>query len=103
MSGFRRSRSARVATGSHGLHRRRSARGNVPAGESIGARLAEVRRIHSDNDRSLTYVYAPELDVASHAKGIASDAWTAALEEVDAAVGSFATSLGSQSGNARDG
>jgi hypothetical protein len=68
------------------------------AGETIGARLAEVRRIHAANDRSLTYVYAPELDVASHAKGIASDAWTTALEEVDAAVGPFAASLGPHTG-----
>ena len=68
------------------------------AGESIGARLAEVRRVHGGHERSLSYVYAPELDVASHAKGIASDAWVAALEEVDAAVGAFATSLGPRAG-----
>jgi hypothetical protein len=68
------------------------------SGESIGARLAEVRRIHAAHDRSLTYVYAPELDVASHAKGMASDAWASALEEVDAAVGAFASSLGPQIG-----
>lgn len=67
-------------------------------GESIGARLAEVRRIHDSQERSLTYVYAPELDVVAHAKGIASDAWVAALEEVDAAVGTFAASLGSRTG-----
>lgn len=68
------------------------------AGDSIAARLAEVRRIHSDHERSLTYVYAPELDVVAHAKGIASDAWAAALEEVDAAVGTFAAALGPNTG-----
>jgi predicted AlkP superfamily pyrophosphatase or phosphodiesterase len=67
-------------------------------GESIAARLAEVRHIHSTHDRSLTYVYAPELDVAAHASGIASDAWLAALEEVDAAVGTFAAALGPRAG-----
>jgi predicted AlkP superfamily pyrophosphatase or phosphodiesterase len=64
------------------------------AGDSIAARLAEVRRIHGSHDRSVTYVYAPELDIAAHAKGVASDTWTAALEDVDAAVGAFAAALG---------
>jgi hypothetical protein len=68
------------------------------AGESIAARLAEVRRIHASTERSLTYVYAPEVDVAAHATGIASDAWTSALEDVDAAVGVFAASLGRDAG-----
>lgn len=67
-------------------------------GESIAARLAEVRRIHGSHEHSLTYVYAPELDVVAHASGIASDAWTAALEEVDAAVGAFSASLGPRAG-----
>ncbi|MGB3910436.1 MAG: alkaline phosphatase family protein [Pseudolysinimonas sp.] len=67
-------------------------------GESIGARLAEVARIHGTHERSLSYVYAPELDVVAHAKGIASDAWVAALEEVDAAVGTFAGTLGPRTG-----
>lgn len=68
------------------------------AGESIATRLAEVRRIHAAHERSLTYVYAPELDVVAHAKGIASDPWAAALEEVDAAVGTFAAGLGPKVG-----
>jgi hypothetical protein len=67
-------------------------------GESIAARLAEVRAIHGAQARSLCYVYAPELDVAAHATGIASDAWSAALEEVDAAVGAFAATLGPRAG-----
>jgi hypothetical protein len=68
------------------------------AGDTIASRLAEVRRIHGSHDRSLSYVYAPELDIAAHAKGIASDAWTSALEEVDAAVGAFVTGLGPRAG-----
>lgn len=63
------------------------------AGDTLVDRFAEVRRIHATHERSLTYVYAPEVDVASHAAGIASEAWTRALEEVDAAVGAFAASL----------
>lgn len=68
------------------------------AGDSIAVRLAEVRRIHGSYDRSLTYVYAPELDVAAHASGIASEAWSSALEEVDEAVGAFAAGLGPKAG-----
>lgn len=64
------------------------------AGESLAARLAEVRRLHAATERSLSYVYAPELDMAAHASGLDSDAWRAALEDVDAAVGSFTAGLG---------
>lgn len=62
-------------------------------GESLAERFAEATRIHAAHERSLTYVYAPEVDVALHAAGIASGAWVAALEEVDAAVGAFAARL----------
>jgi predicted AlkP superfamily pyrophosphatase or phosphodiesterase len=68
------------------------------AGESLASRMAEVRDIHTAHDRSLTYVYAPELDVAAHASGIASDAWTTALDDVDAAVSSFTATLGPDAG-----
>jgi predicted AlkP superfamily pyrophosphatase or phosphodiesterase len=68
------------------------------AGESLAARFAEVRRLHAENERSLSYVYVPELDVAAHGAGIGSAAWTDALEEVDAAVGAFVASLGPQTG-----
>jgi len=64
------------------------------AGESIDDRLAVLARIHAEHDRSLSYVYAHELDAAAHAKGMASAAWTAALEELDAAVGEFGSRLG---------
>ena len=67
-------------------------------GESIAARLAEVRRIHVQHPRSLTYVYVHEVDAAAHAKGVGSPAWTAALEEVDAEVGSFTATLGARTG-----
>ena len=67
-------------------------------GETLAARFAEVSRIHAAADRSLTYVYAPEVDVAAHATGIASTAWTTALEDVDAAVGDFARGLGRDAG-----
>lgn len=67
-------------------------------GESVAERLAEVRRLHARHPRSLTYVYAHEVDAAAHAKGVGSPAWTAALEDVDAAVGEFAAALGPRAG-----
>lgn len=68
------------------------------AAEFLAGRLAALRGIHAENERSLSYVYAPELDVAAHAHGMASNAWLAALEDLDAAVGSYVTSLGAQTG-----
>lgn len=68
------------------------------AGESLGERLAQVRRLQAEHPRTLSYVYAPEVDIAAHAKGVGSDAWVAALEEVDAAVGAFTSTLGSRTG-----
>jgi hypothetical protein len=57
-----------------------------------------VRRIHARHPRSLTYVYAHEVDAAAHAKGVGSDAWTAALEDVDAALAGFVGTLGARAG-----
>lgn len=68
------------------------------AGETLADRLAVARRLQDGCDRSIAYVYAPEVDVAAHARGIASDAWTAALEEVDAAVGASVATLGPRVG-----
>lgn len=68
------------------------------AGDSVAGRLAQVTRIHRENDRSLCYVYVPEVDVAAHAHGVGSDRWTAALEDVDAALGAFAASLTAHTG-----
>lgn len=67
-------------------------------GESVGERLAEVRRVHATTQRSLCYVYAPELDMAAHASGLDSGAWRAALEEVDAEVGAFVGTLARDAG-----
>jgi hypothetical protein len=63
------------------------------AANSIGERLAEARLVLDENDQALVYVYVPELDQAAHKHGWRSAAWTDRLEEVDAAVRSFAASL----------
>jgi len=63
------------------------------AGASIGERLARAHEAMS-GPPALIYVYVPELDTASHAHGLESPNWLAALEELDAAVARFAARLG---------
>jgi hypothetical protein len=63
------------------------------AGESIAERFHRARKVLGESDRSLSYVYIPELDAASHQHGWRSPRWTAALEEVDTAVAEFASTL----------
>jgi hypothetical protein len=62
------------------------------AGAAIADRFARVREVLA-GPSALTYLYVPELDVAAHAKGWESDAWVAALEEFDAALGAFLLGL----------
>lgn len=62
----------------------------VAAG-SIADRLELTRELLADGSASrLIYTYIPELDMAGHAAGSASSAWTARLEELDAALATFA-------------
>jgi len=63
------------------------------AGASIADRLARAHEALA-GPSALIYVYVPELDTASHAHGLESPNWLAALEELDAAVGRFAPQLG---------
>ena len=63
------------------------------AAGSIAERLARAHEALS-GPSALIYVYVPELDSASHAHGLESPNWLAALEELDAAVGRFAPGLG---------
>jgi hypothetical protein len=60
---------------------------------SIADRLARVGEALA-GPPALVYVYVPELDTASHAHGLESPNWVAALEELDAALGRFLPGLG---------
>lgn len=62
-------------------------------GASIGDRLARAHEALA-GPPALIYVYVPELDTASHAHGLESPNWLAALEQLDAAVARFAPTLG---------
>ncbi|MBH0129125.1 alkaline phosphatase family protein [Salinibacterium sp. NK8237] len=65
--------------------------------------LAERLRVavavgHSSTEPSLTYVYAPELDMAGHANGWQSTQWTHALESLDSALASAVRDLAADQG-----
>lgn len=63
-------------------------------GASIADRLrraAEVAR--EPGAPGIVYVYVPELDMAAHAYGVASDRWLVALEAVDAAARDLVAAL----------
>ena len=61
--------------------------------KDIADRFAEARAILDGPERALVYLYVPELDVAAHAYGWASDRWLAALEELDSALAAFERTL----------
>ncbi|MBN9177187.1 MAG: alkaline phosphatase family protein [Microbacterium sp.] len=49
-------------------------------------RLETARGLAEAHAGALVYAYVPELDTIGHARGWESDAWTAGLEDVDAAL-----------------
>ncbi|GGF24025.1 nucleotide pyrophosphatase [Subtercola lobariae] len=70
-------------------------------GKTIADRFAAARALLDRTpagQRTLTYLYIPELDMASHAHGWQSDQFTAALETVDAEMAAFSAALGSGEG-----
>lgn len=53
--------------------------------DDVAARFA-IAAERARTERTLTYVYVPELDKVGHRDGVESSHWTAALESLDAAV-----------------
>lgn len=62
-------------------------------GISVGDRFAQARSILDSTDPALIYLYVPELDQAAHKYGSGSEQWIMKLEELDAAVATFAKGL----------
>ena len=60
---------------------------------SLSDRFAEARRILATGEPSLTYLYIPELDKASHQYGWESPQWLSGLEAVDAELQTFMRGL----------
>jgi hypothetical protein len=62
--------------------------------DTIADRFDAARSVLDDAEqRSVTYLYVPELDMTAHAEGWQSDRWTHLLEELDSAVQSFVRTL----------
>lgn len=68
------------------------------SGPDPAARVEEARAVLDAHDRALLYVYAAEVDHASHNHGRDSSRWIRAIESVDAAVASLAEGLGPRDG-----
>lgn len=64
----------------------------------IDDRIDTVRAWLRSRDRGIAYVYVPELDAVSHAHGVESSEWIAALETLDGAVRDLAAGLGERDG-----
>ncbi|WP_309069708.1 alkaline phosphatase family protein [Microbacterium sp.] len=58
------------------------------ASDDIRMRVRLAYELAARESGSLVYCYLPEVDKAGHRRGVASDAWMSALEDIDAA---FAT------------
>jgi len=67
-------------------------------GADARERLASLSRALADPTPGLVYYYVPDLDVAGHAKGMASGEWVAALEALDAEVAAAVGLLGRRHG-----
>jgi hypothetical protein len=62
------------------------------------ARRLRLRDALASPGPALIYYYVPDLDVAGHAKGLASPEWTSELEDVDAELAEIVTYLGPRDG-----
>ena len=69
----------------------------VPA-NSLAERRAAAVRIAREHPGSLTYLYIPELDKASHQYGWESGQWLSALEAVDAELQKLSSELPARTG-----
>jgi hypothetical protein len=66
-------------------------------GASLADRMTRAREVLA-GPSALAYLYVPELDTAAHAQGWQSDAWAAALEELDTALRGLLPALGPRDG-----
>ncbi|TPX00596.1 alkaline phosphatase family protein, partial [Schumannella luteola] len=62
------------------------------------ARQQALGRVLATPGPALVYYYVPDLDVAGHAQGVASDEWVTALEDLDAELAAVLGLLGPRDG-----
>ncbi|WP_460773762.1 alkaline phosphatase family protein [Microbacterium sp. GXF7504] len=74
-------------------------RGAQPYGEkTIADRFALAAHLARSTPGSLTYLYVPELDTVGHRRGVDSEDWAFALEELDAQAARLHAAVGSEVG-----
>ncbi|CAB4547006.1 MAG: hypothetical protein F2536_03690 [Actinobacteria bacterium] len=71
---------------------------NFIGADSIEDRAKEAIRASNSSEKSISYVYFPELDKYGHQKGWTSSGWAEILESVDSAMKSLAGRLGRNTG-----
>lgn len=62
------------------------------------SRRTRLREVLAAPGKALIYYYVPDLDMAGHAKGLASAEWISALEDVDAEISEIVGLLGPNDG-----
>lgn len=63
------------------------------AAESIADRFQAAEKAISGSQKSITYLYVPELDQLAHKFGVSSDQWLHQLEELDLVINRFISKL----------
>ena len=66
--------------------------------EGLGERFERVEEVIRSAEKTLSYVYVPELDQIAHKNGVTSDRWLHALEELDLIINRFSSKLGNDVG-----
>lgn len=66
--------------------------------DDLTERVRTAAALASQHPGALVYLYAPDLDSVGHRHGWESDAWSAALERVDAATRAFSEALAPTTG-----
>ena len=71
---------------------------NFIGADSIEERIKEAIKVANSTEKSISYVYFPELDKYGHQKGWTSDGWAAILENIDSGIRLLASKLGKNTG-----
>ncbi len=71
---------------------------NFISADDIDSRIERSIEVASKTDRSISYIYFPELDKYGHQKGWTSDGWAAILESIDAGLRRLSKKLPKKTG-----
>lgn len=71
---------------------------NFISADEIDSRIDRAIEVAKDDEKSISYVYFPELDKYGHQKGWTSDGWAQRLESIDAGMRKLASKLPKNTG-----